>query len=121
MNIRVFIALACFSSTVFAQSDVQTLGLNTGQVGQANLRKHKTPLPPVQPPNKPVNLGLAGQYAILAAAGVSTVPPSTITGNIGVSPIAATAMTGFSLTLDPSGLFSTSDQVTSENPFDALP
>jgi hypothetical protein len=48
---------------------------------------------------------------ILAKSGISTVPHSFITGNIGVSPIAATAMTGFSLTDDSGGQFSTSSQV----------
>ncbi|KAJ7512982.1 antifreeze protein [Mycena galericulata] len=61
-----------------------------------------------------VNLRTAGNYSILAQSGISTVPPSVITGNIAVSPIAATAMTGFSLTLDSSGRFSTSTQVSKE-------
>jgi hypothetical protein len=59
-----------------------------------------------------VILGTAGNYAILAKTGISTVPTSAITGNIAVSPIAATAMTGFTLFLDPTSmLFSTSTQV----------
>ncbi|KAF8801232.1 antifreeze protein [Phlegmacium glaucopus] len=60
----------------------------------------------------PVNLRTAGNYAILAESGVSTVPSSSITGDIGVSPISSTGLTGFSPTLDPSGTFSTSSQVT---------
>jgi hypothetical protein len=41
------------------------------------------------------------------------VPTSAVTGDIGVSPIAATAITGFSLVMDgASGQFSTSSQVT---------
>lgn len=59
-----------------------------------------------------VPLGLAGTYAILSKTGISTVPPSAITGNLGVSPIASTAITGFSLILDGTGVFSTSPQVT---------
>jgi hypothetical protein len=59
-----------------------------------------------------VNLGLAGGYAILAKSGISTVPTSSITGDIGVSPIDATAMTGFSLTLHSGGQHSTSTQFT---------
>jgi hypothetical protein len=39
------------------------------------------------------------------------VPSSVITGDIGVSPIAATAITGFGLVLDSSGQFSTASQV----------
>jgi hypothetical protein len=61
-----------------------------------------------------VNLGTAGNYVILAMAGISTVPASAVTGNMGVSPVQATAITGFSLTLDSTGVFSTSAQVTGE-------
>jgi hypothetical protein len=60
----------------------------------------------------PVNLGTAGSYVILAKSGISTVPPSAVTGDLGVSPIDSTALTGFSLILDGSGQFSTSSQVT---------
>jgi hypothetical protein len=60
----------------------------------------------------PVDLGSACNYAILAKSGISTVPTSAITGNIAVSPIAASAITGFSLDMDASGQFSTSSQVT---------
>ncbi|KAF8072060.1 antifreeze protein [Lyophyllum atratum] len=59
-----------------------------------------------------VNLRTAANFAVLAKAGVSTVNPSTITGAIGVSPVAAIGLTGFSLTLDSTGTFSTSAQVT---------
>lgn len=47
-----------------------------------------------------VDLGNAGDYVILSKTGISTVPDSSITGDMGVSPIAATAMTGFALTMD---------------------
>ncbi|KAJ7503280.1 antifreeze protein [Mycena galericulata] len=59
-----------------------------------------------------VNLRTAGNFAILSKSGISTVPPSVITGNIGVSPIAATGLTGFSLTVASNGESSTSSQVT---------
>ncbi|CAE8618267.1 unnamed protein product, partial [Polarella glacialis] len=58
-----------------------------------------------------VYLGTAGNYAILSKAGISTEPTSAVTGNIGVSPIAATAITGFSLTADSTNEFATSTQV----------
>ncbi|KAJ7445184.1 antifreeze protein [Mycena galericulata] len=61
-----------------------------------------------------VNLRTAGNFAILSKAGVSTVPPSVITGNIGVSPISSTGLTGFSLTLASNGESATSGQVTGE-------
>ena len=63
-------------------------------------------------PGLGVNLGAAGNFAILAKSGISTVPASAITGNIAVSPAAATLITGFSLTLDATNMFATSPQVT---------
>jgi hypothetical protein len=59
-----------------------------------------------------VALGMAGTYAILAKSGISTVPTSAVTGNLGVSPAAATFITGFSLTADATNVFATSPQVT---------
>jgi hypothetical protein len=55
----------------------------------------------------PVNLGLAGNFAVLAETLISTTSGSAITGDIGVSPAAATFIQGFSLTLDSTGCFST--------------
>jgi hypothetical protein len=63
-------------------------------------------------PGVPVNLGRAGDYVVLAKSGISTVPASAITGNLGVSPAAATYITGFSLIADATNLFSRSPQVT---------
>jgi hypothetical protein len=60
----------------------------------------------------PVNLGTAGNFAILAKSGISTVPPSAVTGNIGVSPIDSTGITGFSLTHASGSPFATSAQIT---------
>jgi hypothetical protein len=58
-----------------------------------------------------VNLGAAGNYAILSKSQISTVPNSVITGNIGVSPINSTAITGFSLTVDATNEFLCSTQI----------
>jgi hypothetical protein len=60
----------------------------------------------------PVNLGAAAPFAVLTKAGITNVPTSAITGNLGVSPIAASAITGFSLIADSTITFSTSSQVT---------
>jgi hypothetical protein len=60
----------------------------------------------------PVVLGSAGTYVILAKTAVSNVPTSAITGNIGLSPAAASFVTGFTLTLPAGGASSTSAQVT---------
>ncbi len=59
-----------------------------------------------------VPLGAAEGFVILSKSGISTVPISAITGDLGVSPVAATAVTGFSLTADSTNRFSTSQQVT---------
>jgi len=57
-------------------------------------------------------LGAASTYVILAQSATSNVPTSAITGNIGLSPAAASYITGFALTLPAAGAFSTSAQVT---------
>jgi len=59
-----------------------------------------------------VPLGLAGSYVILAKSGITNVATSAITGDLGVSPVAASAITGFPLTLDGTGTFATTPQVT---------
>ena len=60
----------------------------------------------------PVDLGAAGDYVILAKSAVSNVPTSAITGDIGLSPAAASFITGLPLTLDASGTFATTPEVT---------
>lgn len=65
-----------------------------------------------------VDLGSAANYVILAEAGVTYTPTATasstpkITGNIGVSPAAATTIAGFALNLPAGGTYSTSTLVT---------
>ncbi|TFK31086.1 hypothetical protein BDQ12DRAFT_729901, partial [Crucibulum laeve] len=54
--------------------------------------------PPTSLGPSPVFLGFAANYAVLAQSGVSTVPQSHITGDIGLSPASATFLTGFSIT-----------------------
>jgi hypothetical protein len=60
----------------------------------------------------PVDLGTAANFVILSKAGISNVPTSAIVGDMGVSPIKATAITGFDLVMDSTGTFSRSPQVT---------
>lgn len=63
----------------------------------------------------PVNLKTAGKYVILAKTGITNVPTSDITGDLGVSPISYAAITGFALTPTvpiAATAFSTSAQVT---------
>jgi len=69
------------------------------------------------PPNpnglgpKAVSLGTAGDYVILAKSGVSTTGVTSVVGDIGLSPAAATYVTGFALSSPPT-TYSTSSQVT---------
>jgi len=71
---------------------------------------------PAQPESidrvKPVDLGTAGHYVILSKSGITTTGATKIVGKLGVSPIASTAITGFSLTMDSTNRFSTSPRVT---------
>ncbi len=46
----------------------------------------------------PVPLGASGKYVILAKSAISNVPTSAVTGNLGLSPAAASYITGFTLT-----------------------
>jgi uncharacterized repeat protein (TIGR02543 family) len=66
------------------------------------------------PANGPIlpSLGGAGSFSILTKAGISTTGVTLINGDIGVSPAAATAITGFGLIMDSSGEFSRSPIVT---------
>ncbi|MHB8071914.1 MAG: ice-binding family protein [Candidatus Cryosericum sp.] len=59
-----------------------------------------------------VNLGTSENFAILAKTGISTTGVTHVTGDIGVSPAAASTITGFALIADASNVFSTSAQVT---------
>lgn len=59
-----------------------------------------------------VDLGTAGNYAILAESGISTTGTTSVTGNMGISPAAATFITGFGLSYVAGSTFSTSSLVT---------
>jgi len=59
-----------------------------------------------------VTLGSAGDYVILAMSGISNVPMSAVTGDLGLSPATATGITGFPLTADSTNVFSTTPEVT---------
>ncbi len=59
-----------------------------------------------------VALGTDSNFAILAKSGISTTGNTSIVGDIGVSPAAASYITGFGLVLDGSGTFATSSLVT---------
>ncbi len=59
-----------------------------------------------------VNLGSAGNFVALAKTGISTTGATAIVGDIGVSPVAASSITGFGLIADASNTFARSSLVT---------
>lgn len=59
-----------------------------------------------------VNLQSAGNFVILTKTGISTTGVTSIVGDIGVSPAAATFITGFGLSLTAPNTYSTSPTVT---------
>ena len=59
-----------------------------------------------------VNLGTAGNFVSLTKSGISTTGVTSITGNIGVSPAAASAITGFGLIMSSDGQSSHTPIVT---------
>jgi hypothetical protein len=95
MNLSLFLVFAA----LFNAATVNAVGLRP------------TAPPSIQPSIPPVELGTASNYAILAKTGISTVPTSSIYGDVAVSPISSAAMTGFSMSLDPGGQCSTSTQI----------
>ncbi len=77
----------------------------SGAAGSSNTSMPDTPDDPSDPSvtgaaagPAPVFLGEAGTYAILAQSAITNVPLSAITGNLGISPAAASSITGFALT-----------------------
>lgn len=61
---------------------------------------------------QPVDLGTAGNFVILAKTAVSATGATSVVGHIGVSPAAASFITGFSLIADPTNVFSLSNLVS---------
>src|SRR5579859_1514829 len=60
-----------------------------------------------------VNLGTAGNFVILAKSGVSTTGVTSVVGDIGLSPAAASLLTGFAMSAPPT-TFTTSALVTGQ-------
>lgn len=117
-----------FNSTVFNESElsdttqlVSDLALNTnyywrvnatGTGGTSDFSPTRLFTTWESVPTSPdsVNLGTSGNYVLLAKTAISTVPSSAITGDVGISPAAASFITGFDLT-HATG-YATSPQVT---------
>ncbi|PJE74421.1 MAG: hypothetical protein COV01_00070 [Candidatus Taylorbacteria bacterium CG10_big_fil_rev_8_21_14_0_10_41_48] len=59
-----------------------------------------------------IDLLSAGNFVVLSKTAITTTGVTAITGDLGISPALSTDMTGFALSLDGSGTFSTSVYVT---------
>jgi hypothetical protein len=81
-------------------------------VGAASIIAFLLPVAVLSLTQPVVNLGTAGDFVVLAKTGISATGTTSIVGDIGVSPEAATAVTGFGLIMDASGRFSTSSLIT---------
>jgi len=76
-----------------------TVMMNANKTVTANF----TLLPTTGTGPKVIDLGTAGDFAALTKSGISTTGITKITGDIGVSPTAASAITGFGLIMDTNG------------------
>ncbi|MDP2791010.1 MAG: ice-binding family protein [Rectinemataceae bacterium] len=101
-----------------AVSTIYTATVTTGALDAAGnalaANKVWTFTTAANPPAGPamVDLGVAGNYVILAKTSITTTGATLITGDIAVSPIDSTAITGFGLVMDGSNTFATSEQIT---------
>jgi hypothetical protein len=90
---------------------------STGSTGQVDTSTGGGCMPKIGGPAAVVlgdsdDLAAAGAYAVLAKTAITSVPKTAIAGgHVGISPAAASDMTGFALVLDPTGVFATSKQV----------
>ena len=88
-----------------------SLGAGCIEADDGTLNDDSTSVERTKSYTNPVDLGTAGSFTILAKSGISTVPASVVTGDIGVSPAAQTYITGFSLIADATNRFARSTQV----------
>ena len=108
----VLLLLACAAGCGSSSSTSDGGPTGTGGAGGASSATGGTGGTPVGGSVLAVNLRSAGTYAILAESAISTVPPAVVTGDLGLSPMAATFITNFSLIADATNVFATSTQVT---------
>jgi hypothetical protein len=107
----VFVPTAPLDRNVAYTATITTGARSASGVGLVASRTWSFTTIQTTPTRLPVNLGTAGTYVILSKSGISTVPVSAVTGNMGVSPAAAASITGFALIADATNVFSTSSQV----------
>lgn len=94
-----------WTQDITTTANPHTFAVNTNVNIKANFTTGGPIVGPAIGPLLP-SLGGALDFSILTKSGISTTGVSLVNGNIGVSPAAATAITGFGLIMDPSGEFS---------------
>jgi hypothetical protein len=62
-----------------------------GSVAHADSESGRSSIQAIAVPTPPVNLGVAGDFAILSKSGITDVPASAVKGNVGTSPISGAA------------------------------
>jgi hypothetical protein len=113
-GVAVFSPAAPFTGNEALTATITTGAKSAGSVAMAASYVWRFTTAAQVVPGVPVDLGTAGDFVILASSEVSTVSPSAIVGAVGLSPAAATFITGFTLTLAAAKTFSTSAQVTGD-------
>jgi hypothetical protein len=111
MNLIIFLVFAALFNAATANVVEEITPPTAGTYRGLRPTASPTALPSTPQGIPPVELGTAVNYAILAKTGISTVPNSSIYGDVAVSPISHAAMTGFAMALDPGGQWSTSSQI----------
>jgi len=96
-------------SATQAQVDSDFIALASATLVYNNAKDYGTKVNAVV---QTIDLGQAADFVVLAKTGVSTTGTTNITGNIGVSPAAATYITGFDLVADATNQFALSTYVT---------
>ncbi|MDP1676445.1 MAG: ice-binding family protein [Bacteroidota bacterium] len=92
ISLAMFLFAACESNSPSSQQDI------SGPVSEARtVNKSVVSLDAVSnlAVQTPVNLGLSDGFAILSYAGITNTGSTSITGNIGASPITGASLTGF--------------------------
>lgn len=97
---------------VFGLSALSTLGCGVGL--SHNPRNEAGQGPAAVSLGEATSLAAAGNYAVLAKTGITNAGGSMVTGgSLGLSPAAASYITGFALTADVSNVYATSPSVAS--------
>ena len=99
-------AFTSWSGDAFGAVTPYSLTMN----GNKSVTAIFTLIPPLGP--GVIDLGTAADYTALSKSGISTTGVTSITGNIGVSPASASALTGFGLIMNTDGQSSHTPIVT---------